>query len=311
MKKIILIALAMILLCIACDEVTSSDYTATTQLNEDYNISPNGDLHVSYKDITSILEINALTDSQILRDEKERLLILTDPTDRYSHGILGDDLEASSVTIVDLSDTPISINKFLIDKEWVIESIKPIWTDWDDDGSREILLTLSNNTYGAKLVLYDEKGSVLAESDPIGTGYRWRHALDIVSLGEDEKFLVDVITPHIGGIIGIYSWDKDASFIKSEYQLRGYSTHDIGSRLMGMFAFTIDDLSGKKLLIIPNQAKTEVLAFSYSNGQLNEEWRLDLGGKLNSNISIIEKDNVKCLNVIVGNNQEVFLNISE
>jgi len=164
------------------------DTTKPVEGMEDYTIVANGDLQIKKGNQTIILDINALPDSQIIEDEHKRLLILSDPSDQYQHGILGDDLEASSVTIVQLSDQPAVISKFSVPMDWVIESIRPIWSDWDGDGEREIVLTLSNNTSGSKLVLYNETGDPLAESFPIGQGFRWRHALDIAAFGENGVY---------------------------------------------------------------------------------------------------------------------------
>ena len=49
----------------------------------------------------SRLEVGALPGARTLIDEDQRLLLLTGPTDRYPHGVLGDRIEASSVTLVE------------------------------------------------------------------------------------------------------------------------------------------------------------------------------------------------------------------
>ncbi|MCJ7534582.1 MAG: hypothetical protein MUO57_03495, partial [Anaerolineales bacterium] len=46
------------------------------------------------------LDVHALPDARILRDENDRLLVLSDPTDKYDHGVLGDNLEAASITLI-------------------------------------------------------------------------------------------------------------------------------------------------------------------------------------------------------------------
>jgi hypothetical protein len=248
-----------------------------------------------------------LQDSIILEDDQQRLLILTDPSDQYQHGILGDSLEANSVTIVDLSDEPNVINKFSVPKNWVIESIKPLWSDWDNDGDKEIVLTLSNSTQGSKIVLYDESGNNLAESAPIGIGYRWRHVLDIASFGDNgQKFLVDVQTPHIGGIVNYYSWDKENNTINVEASLSGYSTHDIGSRDMHMYLLTEDEKSQQTLLIIPTQSKRELVALRYKSGKIHEEWIIPLGGKLTGNLNWEDDESI---GAVIDDNQKILLEI--
>jgi hypothetical protein len=297
---------------ISCKNNLESSTTKQVDAIDDYVIASNGDLQINLGNKIETLKINALPDSHIILDEKRRLLILSDPTDQYQHGVLGDALEATSVTTVQFSDVPAVIRKFSVPADWVIESILPIWSDWDGDGEREILLTLSNSSSGSKLVLYDENGNVLAESLPIGKGFRWRHALTIAAFGENgERLLVDVQTPHIGGVVSFYSWDKENKLLKTEATLEGYSTHDIGSRAMQMYTLLIDDQNEQVLLILPNQSKTELAALRFASGKIHEEWRIPLGGKLSGNLELIEENGVQSIRTIVDNNREVLLSMPE
>ncbi|MCH4890878.1 hypothetical protein EZV73_25080 [Acidaminobacter sp. JC074] len=312
-KIVLLIGLILLLsLSVSCNNESESVTSNKDESKDDYFILENGDLQINIENQTRVLEINALPDSQIIKDEKERILILTDPTVQYKHGILGDDIEARSVTIIELSDHPEVISKFSVPADWVSESILPIWHDWDEDGQREVLLTLSNDKSGAKLSLYDEEGNVLAESDPIGLGYRWRHALDIAEFGDDgQKLLVEVQTPHIGGIVNFYSWHKDNGVLKKEATLSGYSTHDIGSRDMGMFTLIKDEQNEQVLLILPNQSKTELAALRLVEGKINEEWHIPIGGRLSGNLKLVDINGVKSIRATLDKNQEVLLKLTE
>lgn len=53
------------------------------------------------------LALNALPDARLLVDEARRLLLLTDATTRYGHGVLGDGVEAASITLVERSRCPV------------------------------------------------------------------------------------------------------------------------------------------------------------------------------------------------------------
>lgn len=294
------------------DTPAQKDNPAQSDFSGEYGILPNGDLEIRVDRQTTVLQINALPDSQIIEDERRRLLILTGPTDRYRHSILGDDLEATSVALVQITDQPEVINTFSVPDEWVIESILPIWSDWDEDGEREILLTLSNDMSGAKLALYDEVGNLMAESRPIGKGFRWRHALTIAAFGSNgQRLLAEVQTPHIGGVVGFYSWSKEKKSLELTASISGYSTHDIGSRDMHMYALFEDEQTGKVSLILPTQSKTEVVALRLVQGEIYEEWRIPLGGRLMSDIELIDGNGRMVIHGIVDGGQEVLLDLPE
>jgi hypothetical protein len=120
------------------------------------------------------VSVQALPDTQMMSDEHGRLLLLTDPTEEYKHGVLGDIMEAKSFTLVDLSDhTPI-VHTHSVPSIDVIEGTGAIWKDWNGDGTREIVVTLSNAQTGARSALFSEKGERLAEGTPIGMGNRYK-----------------------------------------------------------------------------------------------------------------------------------------
>ena len=67
------------------------------------------------------LPINALPDARILTDEKGRLLLLTDATQRYRHGVLGDSIEAASITMVETEPEVRVVLKIPIPDDTVVE----------------------------------------------------------------------------------------------------------------------------------------------------------------------------------------------
>jgi hypothetical protein len=192
-------------------------------------IASNGDLVMSGSESQTRLPINALPDSRILVDDTNRLVILTEPTTRYDHGIAGDEFEASAIVIVETEPEFRVIQTIPIEAPDVIEGISAIWADIDNDGTRDIIITLSNNQNGSRIVAYREDGTLLAESDPIGLGYRWRHQIAVAAFEPNKPpLLVDVRTPHIGGIVEFLQFTDGKLEVVQE--IRGFSTHSIGSR---------------------------------------------------------------------------------
>ena len=161
------------------------------------------------------LDVNALPDARLIGDENGRLLFLSDPTDRYDHGVLGDNLEAASITLVETDPVLKLVARIEIPSPAVIEGIAPIWTDLNGDGTREILVTVSDYDIGARLVLYNEDGENLAEGPAAGQAYRWRHQLAAAPLGPDGQILIiDVLRPHLDATLEFFSWEGDRLVLK-------------------------------------------------------------------------------------------------
>ena len=133
-------------------------------------ITQNGEVKIidrSDRDLAT-LQVNALPDVRILIDERDRLLLLSDSTDKYNHGVLGDNLEAKSITLIETQPTiQISSRIYLGDNE-VIEGITPIWVDINGDEQREIIVTISDLNLGAGMVIFSETGERLAEDPKMG-----------------------------------------------------------------------------------------------------------------------------------------------
>ncbi len=117
----------------------------------------------------------------------------------FEHGVLGDSIEGAAIAILRTHDLEPIREIRLSDKNVVFEGISPMWADLDDNGEEELVPTVSDNQFGATIFVFDTEGAVLARSDPIGQGHRWRHQLAVANLGPDNRVeLVDVRTPHLG-----------------------------------------------------------------------------------------------------------------
>ena len=247
-------------------------------------ISNNGQLNITVEGQISIIEGDYLPDARILTDGAGRFLTLSKPSTLYTHGVLGDKLEATVITIIDAD--ALSTSEIAIKDGDVIEGLSPIWVDLNADGSREIIVTQSNEQTGARIVVYNEDGSVLAESDPIGKKFRWLHQLaaaQFIPGGNLEIALVQ--TPHIGGILKILKLEGDKLINAAE--LPGYSTHSIGSR--NLDTALAADLNGDGIveILLPNQAHTSLHVVQWKDGNLVEVWSSDLGSALSTNLFAI------------------------
>ena len=230
------------------------------------------------------LEVNALPDARLLVDENERLLLLTDASDRYDHGVLGDGIEAASITLIETRPSPRIALTIPIPEPTVVEGIAPIWADLTGDGQREIIVTLSNAAQGAQVVVFNEAGEQIAAGPAIGQGYRWRHQLVAAPFGPNgEVELVDVRTPHIGGVVEFYQLDGDQ--LRTVAQMPGYTSHVIRTRNLDMAAAGDFDGDGHIELLLPNQARTELGAIRRSGDGAEVAWTLPVDGLISTNLA--------------------------
>ena len=243
-------------------------------------IATNGDLVVGVSTGERRLSINALPDARILVDESNRLLILTQPIERYTHGVLGDAVEAAGITLIETEPDLRIIQNIPIEAPDVIEGISPIWADIDHDGVRDIIVTLSNRENGARIVAYHEDGTLFAESAPIGTGYRWRHQIAVAAFGQNtEPTLVSIRTPHIGGVVEFFQF-KDGQ-LALVGKVEGFSSHSIGSRNLDSAIAGDFNKDGISELLAPDQSHTN-LGIITTDGVIT---LLPLDGVLTSNLS--------------------------
>jgi hypothetical protein len=259
-------------------------------------VADDGDLVVIDGSRSMRLGVKALPDAIILADEFDRVLVLTDPTNRYGHGILGDRIEAAGITLIETWPIPQVVRKIDIPAPDVIEGLSPLWVDLDGNKSREIIVTISDSRQGARLVVFDEFGSRVATGPAIGQGNRWRHQLAVAPFGpRGELEIADVLTPHIGGVVEFFQLNGDR--LLRTASLRGYSTHVIGSRNLEM-AFAGDfDGDGRFELLVPTQDFRSLAAIRRTADGAVAVWELFVGDRITTNVAAV---NLSGGNIVIG-----------
>ena len=219
----------------------------------------------------------------------ETLIALAGPTDRYAHGVLGDELEASAIEL-SMASGASSVLVELASPD-VFEAVSPMIADVNDDGVDDILATVSNSGNGARVVAYSlADGTVVAETEPIGQGNRWRNLLAVGPVGpEGQTEVIDVRTPHIGGVLQFFRIDGNRMELAASAE--GYSTHTIGSRNLDLGI--VSDANGDGVLdvILPTRDMGELVAITRDDnaeGGTRELGRVDLGGTLVTNLAARE-----------------------
>ncbi len=206
--------------------------------------------------------------------EGNKKFLLTDPTDKYKHAVLGDSIEAESLAIIEGEN----VRKIDFSPQ-VFEGLFPTLGDLNGDGVQEIIATLSGNGAGAQVAVYAQDGTKLAESDTLSSG--WMHVLAVAPFGPNaEPELALVKRPHIDQEVEFYQM-RDEKITKVA-GLSGYTTHVIGSRNLNLFAVLEDHSESRFVLILPTPDFQSVVAIARTEGGAEELWRKETGERIES-----------------------------
>ncbi len=233
------------------------------------------------------IKLNALPDSRLLSDNYGNVLFLSDPTDEYNHGVLGDQIEAKSITLVNVLDELKIINRIYAPTGKVFEGLYPIWADIDGDNIQDVIITVSDPSQGARIIAYDIYGNKIAESPPVGIGYRWTHQIALAPTGPNgETELITVKTPHLDGIVEYYR--LNGNHLELVADIKGFSSHQVGSRNLDMSVVGDFDADGVLELLVPTKQMRELSGISRTKDDAILDWSIDVGGKITTNIAIAE-----------------------
>ena len=210
------------------------------------------------------------------------------PTNRYKHGVLGDDLEASQL-VVELSDG--DILKLELPHSRVFEDLEPRLRDLDGDNNDEILVVESDAHLGAALAIYSVMNRRItrrAMTPFIGQSHRWLNPLGVGDFDADGSLdIAIVVTPHIGGILHLYHFTEPTLSLFGE--IRGVSTHQIGSTELGL-GQVVTLKTGNNGLLLPDQSRRTLVLLHWSSNSIDELDRVDLPARISS--SLVPTDDI-------------------
>ncbi|WP_425537245.1 FG-GAP repeat domain-containing protein [Phaeobacter gallaeciensis] len=152
----------------------------------------------------------------------------TGPTTRYAHGVLGDAVEWSglSLTLAGPNGTAMRV-EIELPKDHVFEDLKPRLVDLSLDGRADAVMVVETDmAQGAALALYGADGKI-AETPHIGQSNRWLAPIGAADLdGDGHVELAYIDRPHLAKTLRI--WRYDGRTLTEVASLPGLTNHRIG-----------------------------------------------------------------------------------
>lgn len=176
------------------------------------------------------------------------------PTKRYRHAILGDDIEAGGLKVELRNGKTVELS---LPQNRVFEDRKPRLVDLDGDGKSEIITLLSSSSGGAAIAVYGLKADKLAMIDQtpfIGLSNRWRNVAGVADYNGDGALeIAEVVTPHIGGTLRFWSWKNKK--LHPAGAARSFSNHALGAYEQRLSATADFNGDGRPDLAVPGRSR--------------------------------------------------------
>lgn len=193
------------------------------------------------------------------------------PTRRYAHAVLGDDIEYGAMKI--LMQVPQACTgkqtevEIELPHSLVFEDLSPRLIDVSGDNKPEIITIESSLTHGARLSVWgisENKPTRLASTPFIGTAYRWLAPIGAADLDNDGFIEIAYIDrPHLAKLLKVWRY-KDGTLTLVAQQ-SGLSNHRIGEAFI---SGGIRECKQNVEMITANDTWSKVMATYFDNGKL-------------------------------------------
>ena len=231
--------------------------------------------------------VSALPDARIVQAGNGSLAVLTDPSGRYPHAVLGDAFEAGSIGVLKAGRGGNAVSERVRPESGgVFEALAPLW--FRPGGGEEELLAVTESTgrEGSRISAYSPSGALVAAGPFVGEPQSWRHLIAAGPFGPGgEVELAAVRTPHVSGPVEFYSLDREHGKLRIAASGGEYLSHTIYSRNLDAARAGDLDGDGSWELLLPDASYTALEAVRHTEGGVEIAWRLPLGGTLTTNLA--------------------------
>ncbi len=182
-----------------------------------------------------------------------------DPTTRYTHGVLGDAVEAATLAVQTAPVPDCATARVVLPRAEVFEDIAPRPVDLDGDGRAEIVVVQSHRDLGARLAVYGLRGEtlrLLAATPNIGTPNRWLAPVGAADLdGDGAVEIAYVDRPHLARTLRV--WRYEAGRLTEIAAVSGLTNHRIGEAFISS---GIRDCGSGPEMVMADAGWTRVIA---------------------------------------------------
>lgn len=232
--------------------------------------------------------LTTLPDARIVQNKSGAVAVLSSPTDRYVHGVLGDGLEAGEISVLGPGGGGYELDaKIQPESGGVFETLAPLWFGPGGAGEEELLaVTESSQGLGSRISVYSAGGALVAAGPFVGAPQAWRHLIAAGPFGPNGAFEIAATrTPHVGGTTEFYRLDRESGELKLAATGPGYPSHTIYSR--NLDAATAGDLDGDGSweLLVPNASYNGLVALRHTGNGVERAWDLPASSSLGTNIA--------------------------
>lgn len=268
--------------------------------------------------VISRVGVQALPDARITLGSLDggpavQALVLTDPTDRYPHGALGDKLEASAVTVIAVSPNALAIRaRYTIARPGVIEDLIAMVAPIGEGRRAAVVAVKSIPRQGSSVLVLgwrETRLEQLAEGSAFGQSNRWVHVIGAADLsGDGVPELIAVNTPHLAGVLVAY--ERRGGALVATAKALGYSSHALGSRNQDQAVIADLDGNGRLEVIVPRQSRDVLAALELVGGRWEERWALQLKSPVQSNVLVEDLDGDGLLDLVVADRRALYVFLS-